>query len=56
MATEEPGDDLAETFFDSKIAPGLVEKGIEPERLATVRQQFIIDVVKARDELRTYYR
>lgn len=47
-------DALAEDFFDEKIAPGLRTRGIEEERLATVRAQFIADVISARAELAGY--
>jgi hypothetical protein len=49
-------DDLAEKFFDEKVAPGLRARGIEEERLQTVRAQFIKDVVLARVELAGYGR
>lgn len=49
-------DSLAEEFFDEKVAPGMVAKGIDADRLAKVRAQFLIDVVKARAELRAYSR
>jgi hypothetical protein len=47
-------DDLAEKFFEEKIAPGLRDKGITEERLQTVQAQFIADVINARKELAGY--
>lgn len=47
-------DELAEQFFDGKIAPGLRDKGITEERLQTVREQFVEDVIAAREELTRY--
>lgn len=47
-------DDLADKFFDEKIAPGLQAKGITDERLAAAKARFITDVIAARQELAGY--
>lgn len=49
-------DQLAEDFFDEKIAPYLLGKGVTPERLARERGEFCLMVVKARAEMQGFSR